>query len=194
MGLEHLIAALGATWYIQHNEKKVKERWEKEIEREHQAEIDREIEAKVYLSKKGYNTARQRDLTLMAQSILPEDRKEFAKILGRPYLKGDAALERALRAIADKEGWLYYDENELIYDAQYCSLAGWTAPPPELTRNHFKRIEEMRANEALWQTWAENHPECFAVNISPEFYESEEAFAHVVQGTLSNRAHKNHSP
>ncbi len=63
-------------------------------------------------------------------------------------------------------------------------LVGWTAPPPELTRNHFKKIDEMRANEHIWQKWAANRPECFIVNVSPEFYESEEAFTLVVQTAM----------
>lgn len=176
MGLEHLIAALGATWFMSSQEKKAQRQQEAAANAAYLAEVDRQIAAKQYLARQNFNRKRQHELDQMARSIIQEDRTELAQILGRPYCNTDVAIERAIKAIADKEGWRYYDENLLIYDAEYCRLSGMVPLAKEVVDAHDNREKKRKRDEVRWKGWVERNPGCFEVNVSPEYYESEGQF------------------
>jgi len=178
MGFEHLVASVGATLYMRHKEKKKLQR--------QMLQENPWVKAREHIETT-YNLARQKDLAQMAQSCLMEDRNMFARILGRPYEKGALSLERALRAIADKEGWQYYDENLLIFDAAYCQILGWPQPSLDMRLQYGRQRMKDRQNETLWQNWVKNNPACFAVNLSPETFATEEDFAAAVRERVEKR-------
>lgn len=185
MGLEHLIAALGATWFMSSQEKKAQRQQEAAANAAYLAEVDRQIAAKQYLARQNFNRKRQHELDQMARSIIQEDRTELAQILGRPYCNTDVAIERAIKAIADKEGWRYYDENLLIYDAEYCRLSGMVPLAKEVVDAHDNREKKRKRDEVRWKGWVERNPNCFEVNVSPEYYKNEDDFALGIKAAYS---------
>lgn len=180
MGFEHFLAALGANWYISSQEKRERQRRANEEMAERLAGITQKVTVEKYLDAKGYNRERQAELTRMARSGFAEDRKEFYRILGRPCADGDPSLEWALMAIADKEGWKYYEESYLIFDPEYCRLMGWEPLSAFSIESHQKYLDNILRREQMWQEWVSRNPKCLEVNVAPDFYESEEKFALVV--------------
>lgn len=176
MGLEHLIAA----WLISNREKKKEQQRIREEAAAQQAEKRQKQSVQQYLAEKGYDRCRQQFLTALTKSSLWEDRREFSRILGRPYCEEDFTIEWAIRAIANREGWTYFRRDELIYDEGYCRLLGWMPPCREVIERFEEEQKELQRKEQLWRGWVERNPKCWEVNISPEFYESEEAFSLVV--------------
>ena len=177
MGLEHLIVA----WLLSNREKKRKKRQVIESAAVQREEKRQEQAVQQYLTEKGYDRPRQQFLTALAKSSLREDRREFSRILGRPYCEEDFAIEWAIRAIAEKEGWTFFRRDELIYDEEYCRLLGWLPPSREVIERFEEELTDLQRNEILWHGWVERNPKCWEVNISPEFYDSEEAFSLVVE-------------
>ena len=177
MGFEHLIAA----WLISNREKKKKQRQIRGELETHRAEERQEQAVRQYLAGKGYDRKRQRYLTGLAKSSLREDRRVFSHILGRPYCEEDFTIEWAIRAIANREGWTYFRRDELIYDEEYCRLLDWMPPCREVIEKYEEEIRELERKEQIWHGWVERNPKCWETNISPEFYESEEVFALVVE-------------
>lgn len=180
MGFEHFLAALGANWFISSQEKREQQRRANEEMAERMAGITRKMTVEQYLDTKGYNRTRQNELTRLAQSGFEEDRKMFYRILGRPCADGDLPIEWALRAIADKEGWSYYDETYLIYDPEYCKLMGLEPLSSSSIESHQNYLNNIRRREQMWQEWVRRNPKCLEVNVAPDFFESEEKFALVV--------------
>lgn len=176
MGLEHLIAA----WLTIYRGKKREKQRVIEETMARQEEEKQEQSVEQYLAGKGYNRRRQQFLTALAKSALREDRREFSRILGRPYCEEEVAIEWALRAIADREGWTYYRKDELIYDEEYCRLLGWMPPCREVIERFSEELKELQRKERIWRGWVERNPKCWEVKVSPEFYESEEQFAFMV--------------
>lgn len=178
MGFEHLIAA----WFLSNREKKREKRQVVERTAAQREEKRQEQAVQQYLAGKGYDHKRQRYLTGLAKSSLREDRREFSRILGRPYCEqSDVAVEWAVRAIANREGWTYFRRDELIYDKEYCRLLDWMPPSREVIERFEDEVKDLKRKENLWQGWVERNPKCWDVNISPEFYDSEEAFSLVVE-------------
>ena len=177
MGFEHLLAAL-----LMNAEEKRRNRRRMEEEaaarREEHAQ-ERAIET--YLAGKGYDRKRQRYLTGLAKSSLREDRREFMLLLGRPYCKEDFTIKWAVRAIAEREGWTFFDENDLYFDEEYYRLRGWLPLDADVIAICRERLEEQRRKEKIWQEWAHRNPKCMEVDVSPEFYDSEESFSLVVE-------------
>lgn len=180
MGFEHFLAALGANWYISSQEKRERQRRANEEMAERLAGITQKMTVEKYLNDKGYNRERQTELTRLARSGFAEDRKEFYRILGRPCADGDPSLEWALMAIADKEGWKYYEESYLIFDPEYCRLMGWEPLSAFSIESHQKYLDNILRREQMWQEWVSRNPKCMEANVAPDFYESEEKFALVV--------------
>lgn len=180
MGFEHFLAALGANWYISSQEKRERQRRANEEMAERLAGITQKMTVEKYLNDKGYNRERQTELTRLARSGFAEDRKEFYRILGRPCADGDPSLEWALMAIADKEGWKYYEESYLIFDSEYCRLMGWEPLSAFSIESHQKYLDNILRREQMWQEWVSRNPKCMEANVAPDFYESEEKFALVV--------------
>lgn len=181
MGIEHLLASLCASWIISSRKKKEQRHREEAIYERRMSTLSREDKIKQYLEKVGCNKKRQNELARMARSTLLEDKEKFHRILGRPCCDNETSLTKALRAIADKEGWTYYDESDLMYDLEYCKIADLYPPSSEHIENHHIHITEMRRKEKIWQEWAAKHPKCIEARVSPEYYESEEQFALVVE-------------
>lgn len=186
MGIDFLIASLGATWFLSSQEKKKQRRREMAAKAAYEASVDCQISAKQYLTTKNYNRSRQHDLGLLARSAIREDRGEFIQLLGRPYHKSDVAIERAIQAIADKEGWTYYDEFQLQFDPEYCRISGLTLPTKEMMNANASRENARRKNEVLWAEWVANNPRCFDIDVSPEYYESEEKFTQGIEAAYHN--------
>lgn len=180
MGFEHFLAALGANWYISSQEKRERQRRANEEMAERLAGITQKMTVEKYLNDKGYNRERQAELTRLARSGFAEDRKEFYRILGRPCADGDPSLEWALMAIADKEGWKYYEESYLIFDPEYCRIMGWEPLSSLSIESHQKYLANISRREQMWQEWVRRNPKCMEANVAPDFYESEEKFALVV--------------
>lgn len=180
MGFEHFLAVLGANWYISSQEKRERQRRANEEMAERLTGITQKMTVEKYLDAKGYNRERQAELTRLARSGFPEDRKEFYRILGRPCADGDPSLEWALMAIADKEGWKYYEESYLIFDPEYCRLMGWEPLSAFSIESHQKYLDNILRREQMWQGWVARNPKCMVANVAPDFYESEEKFALVV--------------
>ncbi len=180
MGFEHLLAALGASWYVSSQEKKVQKQMDREADLRYRLQMNRLETLSQWLSTKGFNRVRQNELTRMMNSTLLSDKKEFAKILGRPCSANSASIANAVRFIAEKEGWIYYSEDDLFYDPEYRRISGWNRLSDEDVANHQKLVEERRYKEAIWQSWAQKYPRCMEANVSPEFCESEEQFALIV--------------
>ena len=81
--------------------------------------------SKKYAEKLGYDHSRQYVLEMMSIAKDEERRGHFLKLLGRdfPLNHTDDDIQKAVREIAKKEGWKYYDEKELMNDPVYCNLA-----------------------------------------------------------------------
>lgn len=177
MGLEQLIGYLGATWFMSAREKEEQRRQAAAASAMVIADMNRETSVLKYIAAQGFDRARQRKLEALASSPEQEDQDEVTKLLGRPYCKTDVAIARAIRAIADKEGWRYYDEDMLVYDPEYCRLKGWPPVDQETIDAVKKRRDRERRNEARWLGWVERNPGCFDFDVSPEYYDNEEKFA-----------------
>ena len=65
----------------------------------------------------------QKQLTLRGLAF--DNPKEFSQRLGRPFVyTSSAALDEAMKEIARKEGWGYFDRNELDKDPEYRRIMG----------------------------------------------------------------------
>ena len=177
MGLDQLIGYLGATWFMSAREKEEQRRQAAAASAIVIADMNRETAVLKYIAAQGFDRARQRKLEALASSPEQEDQDEVTKLLGRPYSKTDVAIARAIRAIADKEGWRYYDEDMLVYDPEYCRLKGWPPVDQEAIDAVKKRRDRERRNEVRWLGWVERNPGCFDFDVSPEYYDNEERFA-----------------
>lgn len=176
MGLDQLIGYLGATWFMSAREKEEQRRQEAVANAQVLEDINRETSIQKYIAAQGFNRTRQRELEELARSNIQEDQDEVTKILGRPYCKTDVAITKAIRAIADKEGWRYYDEDMLVYDPEYCRIKGWPPVEQEAIDAVNRRRERERRNEVRWSGWVERNPRCFDFDVSPEYYDTEEKF------------------
>jgi hypothetical protein len=181
MAIEHLIAALGASWILSSREAKEERRQAQAYAATAAQEQKKTMSVSEYKEKRKFNQIRQNQLMRMGTSTLLSDRQEFAKILGRPCEKKEASVTRGVRAIAEKEGWSYYDENELYYDPEYCKIIGVPPLSSVLITDYENKEAERRKKEKVWQQWAARHPQCFRIAESPEFYDTEDSFALVVK-------------
>lgn len=173
MGIDFIIAGIIAAFIIFAKDAKQEHNFTELILQEAQAE-------KNYFNSLGRNLSRQNELRRMGLSSLRSEREKFAHILGRPCNNTEVAVERGVRAIAEKEGWFYFDENEIYYDPVYCRIVNIPQMPQSLVDDWKYREIERREKEKEWQLWAKRHPHCFELNISPEYYKSEDTFALVV--------------
>ena len=82
-------------------------------------DTERELEHR-YVASKGYNKQRQDELSRMSTSASMNERAAFMRLAGRKVNVGDWwDREDAIREIASKEGWTYYDISELSRDPVY---------------------------------------------------------------------------
>ncbi len=157
-------------------------------ERQRNAQIDaylaneerREREKNEYLHSLGFNRERQDWLHMLGRSTLLEERRQFAEILGRPCYNSEPSVERAIRAIADKEGWRYYNDSDLYSDPEYCRIVGALEPSKQEIENYEHSEKERRAQEQIWQQWAKRHPKCMKADVTPELYDTEDQFKYGV--------------
>lgn len=75
-----------------------------------------------YYEKHGYNIERQEFLVLKAGSRHQSGRDTFEKILGHPYEVGQAT--KYIKEIAEREGWVYCDKNQMHNDPEYRRIVG----------------------------------------------------------------------
>lgn len=70
---------------------------------------------KRWVEQQGYNHERQWQLERMIHSLDPNERAEFDRLVGHPFNR-DSRIEEsnAVREIARREGWTYYDPHEYI--------------------------------------------------------------------------------
>lgn len=82
-------------------------------------DTERKMESK-YVASKGYDKARQDELERMCISANPNERARFMRVLGHKInVSNWWEREDALREIAAREGWTYYDISELSRDPTY---------------------------------------------------------------------------
>lgn len=95
---------------------------------------------KEYINRIGYNQQRQMFLHNLIYSSDINKKQQFYDILGhdidlskyKKYTKKDRqwiAYEEAMQEIAQREGWKYFDDNELYSDPIYRSLIGLKEKP-----------------------------------------------------------------
>ena len=94
-----------------------------------------------YLNAQGYNRDRQRYLDSLVYSTVPEERMKFCRLVGRhvsptgrdlsdgSHIDENRDRMLALRQIALKEGWKYYDSGDLLADPVYTKLTGMKCNP-----------------------------------------------------------------
>ena len=187
MGIDSLIAAIGASLILSSKEAREQRLRERELDAFLARESARERMLSAFIQGKGFHRVRQSQLWRMGQSTLLCDRQEFAKILGRPCYDSNVSVERGIRAIAEKESWTYYKEEDLLFDPEYCKIMGLQIPEQYVLEDRKNQEAERRAKEEIWQLWAQRHPQCFIANVSPEYYETEEDFALVTKYEYSKR-------
>ena len=89
------------------------------------SEKNQRIRSKEYMESHGYNLEKQFEISFLATSANPKDREEFSRRLGRPYTYTDYwSHEEALREIAQKEGWAYFDRTKVYNDPEYLKIIG----------------------------------------------------------------------
>lgn len=85
--------------------------------------------AQQYVNQMNYNQERQHQLEMMVDSASIADRKEFDELLGRVVDRKNGYEKRAaIREIAEREGWRYFDPSELLKDPSYVKLIGGKVP------------------------------------------------------------------
>lgn len=79
---------------------------------------------KEYMEKHGYDTKKQFAIRSLAVGT-PAEKAEFSRRLGRPFVYTTSAeLDKAVREIAQKEGWVYYDYRTVMNDPEYLKIFG----------------------------------------------------------------------
>lgn len=72
-----------------------------------------------------YNHRRQSELEMMVHSASREKREEFMRLVGHPLDRDNwYEVRSAIREIANREGWTYFDPAELAKDQKYNRLMG----------------------------------------------------------------------
>ena len=85
-----------------------------------------------YFVMKGFNQKRQYDLEMMVHSYDDNERKKFDDLGGHPFDRNDPyAVRAAVREIAKKEGWTYYDIKEVFNDSEFRRIIGAKKRPWE---------------------------------------------------------------
>lgn len=81
--------------------------------------------AQQYINQMNYNQKRQHQLEMMVDSASIADRKAFDDLLGRVVDRKNGYEKRAaIREIAEREGWKYFEPSELLKDPNYVRLLG----------------------------------------------------------------------
>lgn len=84
---------------------------------------------RAYIKEKGFNMERQHQLGMMVDSYRIEEREEFDKLLGRVVDRKDGYAKRAaIKEIAEKEGWTYFDPAQVCKDPRYVKMIGGKIP------------------------------------------------------------------
>lgn len=85
--------------------------------------------AQQYVNQMNYNQERQHQLEMMVDSACITDRKAFDELLGRVVDRKNWYEKRmAIKEIAEREGWRYFDPSELLKDPTYVKLIGGKIP------------------------------------------------------------------
>lgn len=89
------------------------------------SEKGKKLRCDKYMEEHGYNIEKQFEVTHLAMSADAKDREEFSRRLGRPYVYKDYWSHRdAVKEIAQKEGWAYYDSAKVHNDPEYQRIMG----------------------------------------------------------------------
>lgn len=140
-----------------------------------------------YLNAQGYNRDRQRYLDSLVYSTVPEERMKFCRLVGRhvsPTGRNlsdgfhiDESRDRmlALRQIALKEGWKYYDSGDLLADPVYTKLTGMKCNPNinSLAPDWDAIAQEMNEETARKEVWKDRCKHGHEVDVFPMDFGSE---------------------
>ena len=86
----------------------------------------KQAQLKKHFRDMGYNRERQRELEQQMDSYYPVERAKFAEALGRPFNNKCSYYEKkqAVKEIAEKEGWRYFDLSTACNNVSYRRIVG----------------------------------------------------------------------
>ena len=86
-------------------------------------------EERQYIKNLGFNRERQHQLEMMVDSYDRMEKEAFERLCGYAINRKDSYAKRAaIRSIAEREGWRYYDVRELSKDPTYLKMTGGKIP------------------------------------------------------------------
>ena len=140
-----------------------------------------------YLNAQGYNRDRQWYLDSLVYSTVPEERMKFCRLVGRhvfptgrdlsdgSHIDEDRDRMLALRQIALKEGWKYYDSGDLLADPVYTKLTGMKCNPNinSLAPDWDAIAQELNEETARKEVWKDRCKHGHEVDVFPMDFGSE---------------------
>lgn len=151
---------------------------------------------KQYVSQKGFNLDRQRELERMMTSLDPEEKMEFNRLLGRTVKLNDGGYDAILsvRQISLREGWQYYYVPELGSDPKFVKVSGgkwldWKIPGKYPCMNSVGQDKaiEMNAETDRRASWIDRCPHGHEVDVFPMDFQNEEEYRRAVNIQIAKR-------